>query len=33
MDGSREPAVTLPEAGDTQSAMRERVRDFYGRQP
>ncbi len=33
MDGSREPAVTLPEAGDTQSVMRERVRDFYGRQP
>ncbi len=33
MDGSMEPAVTLPEAGDTQSVMRERVRDFYGRQP
>ncbi len=33
MDGSREPAVTLPEAGDAQSVMRERVRDFYGRQP
>ena len=33
MDGSREPAVTLPEAGDTQSVMRDRVRDFYGRQP
>ncbi len=33
MDGSREPAVTLPEAGDTQSIMRERVRDFYGRTP
>ena len=33
MDGSREPAVTLPEAGDTQSVMRERVRDFYGRSP
>ncbi len=33
MDGSREPAVTLPEAGPTQSVMRERVRDFYGRQP
>ena len=33
MDGSREPAVALPEAGGTQSVMRERVRDFYGRQP
>ena len=33
MDGSREPAVTLPEAGDTQSVMRDRVRDFYGRSP
>ena len=33
MDGSREPAVTLPEAGETQSVMRERVRDFYGRNP
>ena len=33
MDGSREPAVTLPEAEDTQSVMRDRVRDFYGRQP
>ncbi len=33
MDGSREPAVTLPEAGDTQSVMRERVRDFYGKTP
>ena len=33
MDGSREPAVTLPEAGATQSVMRDRVRDFYGRQP
>ena len=33
MDGSREPAVTLPDAGDTQSVMRERVRDFYGRSP
>ena len=33
MDGSKEPAVTLPEAGDTQSVMRERVRDFYGRSP
>ena len=33
MDGSREPDVTLPEAGSTQSVMRDRVRDFYGRQP
>ena len=33
MDGSREPAVTLPEAGRTQSVMRDRVRDFYGRSP
>ncbi len=33
MDGSREPAVTLPEAGQTQSIMRDRVRDFYGRSP
>ena len=33
MDGSREPAVTLPEAGQTQSVMRDRVRDFYGRSP
>ena len=33
MDGSREPDVTLPEAGATQSVMRDRVRDFYGRQP
>ena len=30
MDGSRAPAVTLPEAGGTQAVMRERVRDFYG---
>ena len=33
MDGSREPDVTLPEAGQTQSVMRDRVRDFYGRTP
>ena len=33
MDGSREPAVTLPDAGDTQTLMKDRVRDFYGRQP
>ncbi|MXY39698.1 MAG: hypothetical protein F4Y62_07865 [Rhodospirillaceae bacterium] len=33
MDGSMEPAVTLPEAGATQSIMKDRVRDFYGRSP
>ena len=33
MDGSREPAVTLPEAGQTQTIMRDRVRNFYGRGP
>ena len=33
MDGSREPAVSLPEAGQTQTIMRDRVRDFYGRTP
>ncbi len=33
MDGSREPAVSLPDAGDTQAIMKDRVRDFYGRQP
>ena len=33
MDGSREPAITLPEAGRTQTIMRDRVRDFYGRTP
>ena len=31
MDGSREPAVSLPEAGDTGTAMRTRIRDFYRR--
>ncbi len=31
MDGSREPAVTLPDAGDTGQAMRTRIRDFYSR--
>ena len=31
MDGSREPAVSLPEAGDTGQAMRTRIRDFYRR--
>ena len=33
MDGSREPAVTLPDAGNTQTIMRDRVRDFYRRNP
>ena len=33
MDGSREPAVSLPDAGNTQTLMKDRVRDFYGRQP
>ena len=31
MDGSREPAVSLPDAGDTGTAMRARIRDFYQR--
>ena len=31
MDGSREPSVSLPDAGDTGDAMRTRVRDFYSR--
>ena len=31
MDGSREPAVSLPDAGDTGDAMRTRIRDFYRR--
>ena len=29
MDGSREPAVSLPDAGDTGDAMSTRIRDFY----
>ena len=29
MDGSREPSVSLPDAGDTGEAMRTRIRDFY----
>ena len=33
MDGSMEPSVSLPGAGDTQSLMRSRIRDFYGRNP
>ena len=31
MDGSREPAVSLPDGGDTGAAMRTRIRDFYQR--
>ena len=31
MDGSREPAVSLPDVGDTGQAMRTRIRDFYRR--
>ena len=29
MDGSLEPSVSLPDAGETRDAMRARVRDFY----
>jgi len=31
LDGSMAPSVSLPGAGDTQTLMRERIRDFYGR--
>ena len=31
MDGSREPSVSLPDARDTGTAMRTRIRDFYQR--
>ncbi len=31
LDGGREPSVSLPGAGDTQTLMRDRVRAFYGR--
>ena len=31
MEGAREPAVSLPGTGDTQAAMRGRIRDFYRR--
>ena len=31
MDGSMEPSVSLPGTGDTQGAMRTRIRDFYRR--
>ncbi len=31
MDGSMEPSVSLPDAGDTGETMRGRIRDFYSR--
>jgi len=31
MDGSREPTISLPDAGDTGEAMRSRIRVFYQR--
>jgi len=31
MDGSKAPSVSLPDAGDTGTAMRTRIRDFYRR--
>ena len=31
MDASKEPSVSLPDAGDTGEAMRTRIRDFYSR--
>ena len=31
MDGSMEPSVSLPDAGDTGAAIRTRIRDFYER--
>lgn len=31
MDGSHEPAIALPDSGDTGSVMRERIRDFYSK--
>ena len=31
MDGGKEPAISLPDGGDTGAAMRERIRDFYSR--
>ncbi|MCY3671596.1 MAG: conjugal transfer protein TraN [Alphaproteobacteria bacterium] len=32
MDGSRKPAVSLPDAGDTGEVMRTRIHDFYRRE-
>ena len=31
IDGGKEPAIDLPEAGDTQSGMTDRIREFYQR--
>jgi hypothetical protein len=31
LDGGKDPSVSLPDAGGTQSLMRDRVRAFYGR--
>ena len=31
LDGGKEPSVSLPDAGGTQSLMRNRIRAFYGR--
>ena len=31
VDGSMEPSVSLPDKGGTQTFMRDRIRDFYGR--
>ena len=31
MDGSMDPSVSLPDAGGTQTFMRDRIRDFYQR--
>ena len=31
MDGGKEPAISLPDGGDTGAAMRKRIRDFYSR--
>ena len=33
MDGGQEPAISLPDGGDTRAAMRSRIRDFYRRSP
>ena len=33
VDGGKEPGIVLPEKGDTQTFMRDRVRDFYERSP
>ena len=33
VDGSREPSIALPDTGDTQTLMRDRVRAFYERSP